>query len=88
MDGKWRESARCRVEYGEAVYLELFFPADFEREDDKHDREALAKQICGECAVRSECLTYALVHEQQSDGVWGGLNKQERKELGFEQKAS
>ena len=35
-----------------------------------------AKQICGGCAVKNECLEYALHNE--SHGIWGGMSETER----------
>lgn len=39
-----------------------------------------AKKICGQCAVRAECLAYALEHEERF-GIWGGLTTYERGRL-------
>lgn len=36
----------------------------------------LAKQICGECSIRYECLAYSIYHEMY--GIWGGLTERER----------
>ena len=72
----WRDRAACRgPETG------LFFPpSTAERRDERDARERRAKAICVQCAVRSECLDYALgvgeVH-----GIWGGLNETERRGL-------
>lgn len=35
-----------------------------------------AKAVCGRCAVRELCLSYALVTRQ--DGIWGGTTAEER----------
>lgn len=40
--------------------------------------EAYAKMLCGRCPVRQECLDYAL-ESLEPDGVWGGLNTDERR---------
>jgi WhiB family redox-sensing transcriptional regulator len=37
-----------------------------------------ARQVCGQCTVRSECLDYALDTNQDS-GIWGGLSEEERR---------
>ena len=37
-----------------------------------------AKQVCGECTVRVDCLDFALTTNQDS-GVWGGLSEEERR---------
>lgn len=70
-DHSWRDHALCRD-----TDPELFFPVGttglallaIER----------AKQVCGECLVRDECLDFALETNQDS-GVWGGLSEEERR---------
>jgi WhiB family transcriptional regulator, redox-sensing transcriptional regulator len=39
-----------------------------------------AKRICQGCEVRSECLEYALAHDERF-GIWGGLSERERRKL-------
>lgn len=78
MSREWMSQAYCRDDTKQSNMLDLFFPESFEREEDRLQRESLAKAICAQCVVRTECLNYALTYEQQSDGVWGGLNKEER----------
>ncbi len=39
-----------------------------------------AKSICGRCAVRAECLDYALQHHIDF-GIWGGTSGRERANL-------
>ncbi len=59
----------------------MFFPpAHFERKDDREAREVRAKSICAGCAVRHECLDYAL-RIREPHGIWGGLNEAERRPL-------
>jgi len=59
----------------------VFFPPPvFERKDEKIDRESRAKEICQSCAVRKDCLDYAL-SIREPHGIWGGLNEVERKHL-------
>ena len=59
----------------------IFFPPpQFERKDEKLEREQRAKGICATCSVRSDCLDYALQIREQH-GIWGGLNESERKAL-------
>ena len=41
---------------------------------------ASAKRACACCAVRTDCLGYALQHEI-GFGVWGGTSPSERKQL-------
>ena len=70
-DYSWRDQALCRD-----TDPELFFPVgttgialvQIER----------AKQVCGECGVRAECLDFALGTNQDS-GIWGGLSEEERR---------
>lgn len=42
-------------------------------------KDRAAKRICGQCPVQSECLQFALEHDET--GVWGGLNDLDRKRL-------
>jgi WhiB family transcriptional regulator, redox-sensing transcriptional regulator len=39
-----------------------------------------AKDICRECPVQKECLSYALQMREEF-GVWGGLDRDERRRL-------
>jgi WhiB family transcriptional regulator, redox-sensing transcriptional regulator len=51
----------------------LFFPSDGVGVE-------LAKRICEECPVRSECLEFAL--ENRIDhGVWGGTSERQRRRI-------
>jgi WhiB family redox-sensing transcriptional regulator len=61
----WRQEANC---LGEPT--EIFFPPRGKSLD-------LARQICGECTVRKECLDFAQVH-YESIGIWGGLSNRQR----------
>ncbi len=36
-----------------------------------------AKAVCGPCAVRASCLSYAL--EAMPEGIWGGTTEEERR---------
>jgi len=72
----WRSDARCRSR--NAVHF--FAPAQVERKDDRLRREAVARALCGACAVRSQCLEYAL-DVQEPHGIWGGANEVERRRL-------
>jgi len=49
---------------------ELFFPGPGVRQAE------VAKAVCGRCAVRGNCLSYAL--EIMPEGIWGGTTKEER----------
>jgi WhiB family redox-sensing transcriptional regulator len=58
----------------------FFPPPQFERKDEKQEREHRAKQICETCSVREPCLDYA-ISIREPHGIWGGLNEVERKQL-------
>ena len=65
---EWQEQALCAQTDPEA-----FFP-----EKGGSNREA--KRICQACAVRDECLEYALLNDERF-GIWGGLSERERRRL-------
>jgi len=69
----WRTYAACRD-----VDPELFFPIGKTGPALVQIEEA--KQVCGRCRVREECLRWALDSGQDS-GVWGGLSEDERRAL-------
>lgn len=71
-DWGWQDSAECRGEN-----LALFFGPDGERQPERELREEIAKEICGWCPVRTQCLDYA-VSRPEKYGVYGGLNEEER----------
>lgn len=71
----WRDDAACRT-----APTYLFFP---QRGDVWS--VALAKQICARCAVRADCLDYALA-AHETVGIWGGTSEQERRRLRWEQR--
>lgn len=66
----WRHDAACRN-----LDVDVFFPAE-EAEEATHE----AKAICAECPVADACLEYALA-TNQADGVWGGLDANERRRM-------
>lgn len=71
-DHYWRERAACRNND----------PAVFE----ERAGQQLAKRICAGCAVRIECLTYALVVEadlatKSRECIYGGKTPSERHTL-------
>ena len=65
---EWQERALCAQADPEA-----FFP-------EKGGSTREAKRICAGCEVRSECLEYALQHDERF-GIWGGLSERERRKL-------
>ena len=54
---------------------ELFFPSAAKGPEKR--QVAAAKAICGPCAVRANCLSYAL--EAMPEGIWGGTTREERR---------
>lgn len=76
LDDTWQRKAACR---GPESVL-FFAPTVPEARADREAREARAKQICGDCGVRVECLAYAL-RIREPHGIWGALNESERKLL-------
>ena len=75
-DNSWQMKAACRGPQA-AVF---FPPPQFERKDEKLEREARAKEICATCSVKEPCLDYA-VSIREPHGIWGGLNEAERKAM-------
>ena len=68
----WRYRAACSAE--DAA---LFFGAEGEEEDERQAREAKAGAICAGCAVRRECLSYAVTNGVKW-GYWGQVGEDER----------
>ena len=64
----WQEQSLCAQTDPEA-----FFP-------EKGGSTREAKRICVGCEVRSQCLGYALAHDERF-GIWGGLSERERRRL-------
>ena len=72
----WQIQAACR-----GPHATVFFPPpQFERKDDKLQREQRAKAICAGCSVRDDCLDYAF-SIREPHGIWGGLNETERRQI-------
>ena len=67
----WEEEAACR----DAGVADLFFPP-------RGGSCRPARAICGGCPVRTDCLASAIANDER-DGVWGGLNTEERDRLEF-----
>ncbi|MCX5395592.1 WhiB family transcriptional regulator [Streptomyces sp. NBC_00102] len=73
-DTSWHSRGACHgmdVEDADAV----FFPRPRD-----HEEIAEAKELCGWCPVRRECLDFAL-ENGLAEGVWGGLTEAERHPL-------
>ncbi|MCL1839096.1 MAG: WhiB family transcriptional regulator [Propionibacteriaceae bacterium] len=64
----WQERSLCAETDPEA-----FFP-------EKGGSTREAKRVCSSCEVSSECLDYALLHDERF-GIWGGLSERERRKL-------
>ena len=62
---EWQERALCSQTDPEA-----FFP-------EKGGSTREAKRICSRCDVKTDCLEYALGHDERF-GIWGGLSERER----------
>lgn len=69
---RWRDRAACRG-IGDP---ELFFPVA-ETGPLLAEQEAAAKAVCARCAVRAECLAFALV--ALPDGIAGGTTAAQRR---------
>lgn len=67
-DISWQERALCAQTDPEA-----FFP-------EKGGSTREAKRVCSGCEVRTECLEYALAHDERF-GIWGGMSERERGRL-------
>lgn len=73
-DGAWRDKAECRTLRDNT----LFFGFEQGRGKNKWNRQvATAKEMCGRCPVRQECLDFAQSNNI-GHGIWGGLTPQER----------
>ena len=64
----WQQRSLCR-----GVDPEVFFPIS---EDDAWR----AKEICGMCSVKQECLVGSLQNRERY-GVWGGVTEKERQDM-------
>ena len=72
----WHLKAACR-----GPESTLFFPPSApERREERDAREAKAKRICMQCAVRDDCLEFAL-RVREPHGIWGELTESERRRL-------
>ena len=72
-DYTWRSRAICRD-----TDPDLFFPIGTTGQAlVQIDR---AKEVCGMCPVKNDCLDYALETNQDS-GIWGGLDEEQRRNI-------
>ncbi len=65
----WRSRGACV-----SADPDLFFPISPAGASQR--QVAQAKAVCARCAVRAECLSFA-VETRQAHGVWGGLDEEE-----------
>jgi WhiB family transcriptional regulator, redox-sensing transcriptional regulator len=65
--GPWSKRAVCAGEDPS-----VFFPAH-------GDPAVRARQVCGNCPVRIDCLEYATGADEW--GIWGGLDREQRRGL-------
>ncbi|NMH99804.1 WhiB family transcriptional regulator [Pseudonocardia acidicola] len=70
---EWIDRAACRQ-----FDAELFFPVGSGAPAKR--QTARAKAVCACCQVTAECLDFAL-RNGEVDGVWGGLDAEERRAL-------
>jgi WhiB family redox-sensing transcriptional regulator len=75
----WRSKGACLAEDPD-----LFFPLS--ALGPGHEQIAAAKTVCTHCAVRAQCLGFALSTEQEH-GVWGGTSEEERRAMRHAQPA-
>jgi WhiB family transcriptional regulator, redox-sensing transcriptional regulator len=73
-DLDWQARAACLT-----TDLDLMFPEPPGADGKKTyvSQVAAAKQVCGYCPVRRQCLAYALANDEMF-GVWGGRTRRER----------
>lgn len=58
-------------------YPELFFPEDFTNPVKKRLAIVIARRLCSDCPVKTECFRYA-VESGQKAGIWAGTLPSER----------
>lgn len=72
-DLSWMEDALCAQ-----TDPDIFYP-------EKGGSTAPATSICEGCAVRAECLEYAIANDIRH-GIWGGTSDNDRKRISRERK--
>lgn len=72
---EWQYKGECNKHNPETFFL----PYNA-RMSEKTALIKVAKDICAQCPVIAECLSYALDTEQEF-GVWGGLSEDERRRI-------
>jgi WhiB family redox-sensing transcriptional regulator len=74
-DDDWMDHGACKG------LTHLFFPPPAERPQARDRRETAARQVCGQCHVRTECQQFARQHHEY--GFWGGESEDERHAAGY-----
>lgn len=64
----WQGDALCAQTWPDAFY------------PDRGGSPREAKSMCALCPVRTECLEYALAHDERF-GIWGGHTERERRQM-------
>jgi ribosomal protein S27E len=74
----WEDDAACQ-----GMPDAMFFGVPDRYGVDRHDDNLLlqARDTCGRCIVREECLAKALKLGAEAYGVWGGTTEEERERL-------
>ena len=67
-DLSWQDGANCK-----GANADLFFP-------ERGASTRTAKGICRECAVRTDCLEFAITTGEKF-GIWGGMSERERRRV-------
>ena len=76
--GDWQQASRCRSEPPD-----VFFPIGHGPAARRQAERA--KRVCAGCGVREQCLAWA-VSNGIRDGVFGGLDEEERRDLVVERR--
>jgi len=67
-DVPWQRYGRCR-----GIDPDLFYP-------ERGESTKEAKAVCRQCAVREDCLEYALANSERF-GIWGMASERERRKM-------
>jgi WhiB family transcriptional regulator, redox-sensing transcriptional regulator len=95
-DGGWRSAAKATASTVPGWWAERALCAQADPNPGSPDRNQcelsqLAKRICARCAVRAECLEYALSGADTwggiTTGIWGATTPRERDQLRRQRKA-
>jgi len=59
-------------------FPDIFFPDDWGQSERQANK--LAREFCGRCPIRAQCLDYAL-EANEPHGIWGGTTPHERRQI-------